>query len=263
MSTLRPTPPHRFQRLLMGTVASIHVHDDVTLDLAAVAVASAWAELARLETIFSTFRASSEISRVNRGDLSLLDCSREVIDVMDACTWLEHASDGAFCVRPDGPGGRLDPAGFVKGWAAERAAGRLLADGLSNWYLAVGGDLLVHGSPRTGEPGTGEPGTGAWTIAIADPLVRGGVATALRVTEGAVATSGTAERGAHLWDAQGRAVDAFASVTVLGPSLAWADAFATTICAMGPAGLEWIERFDGYRAFAVTHGGQLVNTTTT
>ncbi len=234
----------------MGTVASIHVHDHVSPDVAESAVGATWAELERLEGIFSTFRPTSEISRVNRHEQELLDCSAEVIEVLDACTWLEHASDGAFTIRPDGPDGRIDPAGFVKGWASERAASRLDEHGLRHWFLAVGGDLLVRGRPRHGGP---------WTIAIADPLERGHAAAAVQVTEGAVATSGTSERGQHLWGADGRPVDVHASVTVLGPSLAWADAFATTACALGAAGIEWVCRFPGYRAFAIGHDGQLVN----
>ena len=235
----------------MGTVASIHIHGDVDPALADHATSAAFAELQRLEAMFTTFRKTSEISRVEAGSLSLLDCSAEVIDVLDGCTWLEHASGGAFCIRREG---RLDPAGFVKGWAAERAANCLRDHGLSDWYLAVGGDLVVSGSPH----GEGGP----WTIAIANPLRPGGVITAVSVTSGAVATSGTAERGAHLRHADGSAANAFASVTVLGPSLTWADAFATTAFVMGDDGLDWVARFDGYRAFAVTLDGRLLNTTT-
>jgi len=252
MSTVAPARVRRHAPL-MGTVASIHLHDapeaPIDPDLADAAVAATLAELERLEEMFSTFRPTSEISRVNAGKLSLLDCSQEVIDVLDACTWLEHASDGAFCVHRDG---QIDPAGFVKGWAAEAASMRLRDHGLEHWYLSVGGDIVVSGSPG----GTGAP----WTIAIADPLRPGGVITAVSVASGAVATSGTAERGRHLWNAAGAPADTFASITVLGPSLTWADAFATTAAALGEDGLEWVSRFDGYRAFAVTHSGQLVNT---
>jgi thiamine biosynthesis lipoprotein len=232
----------------MGTVASVHVHDDVDATIAEDAVADVFAELERLEQIFSTFRPTSEISRVNAGELHLHDCSPEVLDVLDACTFLEHATGGAFHARRDG---RLDPAGFVKGWAAERASAKLLDHGLEHWYLSVGGDLLVHGSPR---------GHDRWTIAIADPTRQQAVITGITVTGGAVATSGTAERGHHVWTADGSAADTFASVTVIGPSLTWADAFATTAFAMGEPGIDWVCGFEGYRAFAVTHSGRLVNT---
>ncbi len=233
---------------VMGTIASIHVHDAADPVLIDSAIDALLAELHRLEAMFSTFRSSSEISRVNRGELDVAACSPEVIDVLDACTWLEHASNGAFDIRARG---RLDPAGFVKGWATERASRLLVEHGLEHWYLGVGGDIIVHGRPA---------GRERWTIAIADPSKRHAVITGITVSGGAVATSGTAERGQHLWDASGADADTWASVTVIGPSLTWADAFATTACAMGAAGLDWVSQFDEYRAFAVTHHGTLVNT---
>lgn len=238
---------------VMGTVASVHVHGGVPAEVADPAIDAAFDELRRLEAMFSTFRPTSEISRVNDGSLSLLDCSPEVIDVLDACTWLEHVSGGAFTARRPADG-RIDPAGFVKGWAADRAGLALAAHGLEQWCLTVGGDLLVHGRPNDAD---------RWTIAIADPTHRRAVITGVVVAGGAVATSGTAERGHHLWSADGTAADTFASVTVTGPSLTWADAFATAACAMGAAGLDWVAGFEGYRAFAVTHEGELVNTVPT
>ena len=234
-------------RAVMGTVASIHVHDDAAPEQISVAVDGVFAELERLESMFSTYRSDSEISAINAGSLSPTTASPEVVDVLDACTWLEHASNGSFDIRPDGAGGRLDPAGFVKGWAAERSAGALVRCGLEHWYVSVGGDVLVHGEPSPGEQ---------WSVGIADPHRPGCVRATLRVAAGAVATSGTAERGLHLWDpATGTAAEDFASVTVIGPSLTWADAFATVAFVKGAAGLAWIEGFADYHAVAVHHDG--------
>lgn len=233
---------------VMGTEASFHVYDDIVADEALAGIEAAVAELERLEAMFSTFRPSSEISRVNAGSLSLLDCSPEVIDVLDACTWLEHASSGAFCIRHDD---RINPAGFVKGWATERASKHLLLRGLRHWSLGVGGDIIVNGRPGDAP---------SWRIGIADPNRPGQLITMLDIESGAVATSGTSEKGRHLWNAAGEAADTFASLTVVGPSLSWADAFATAAFALGDSGLDWVSQFDGYRAFAVTHEGELVNT---
>ena len=98
--------------VVMGSVASVHVHDDVDPATIETVVAAVFDELDRLESIFSTFRADSEISRINSGRLHHLDASREVIDVMDACVFMESITSGAFsCRRADGS---LDPAGFVK-----------------------------------------------------------------------------------------------------------------------------------------------------
>jgi thiamine biosynthesis lipoprotein len=47
-------------------------------------------------------------------------------------------------------------------------------------------------------------------------------------------------------------------MTVVGPHLTWADAFATTAFVMGLDGIDWVSRFDGYRALAITRAGELV-----
>ena len=48
-----------------------------------------------------------------------------------------------------------------------------------------------------------------------------------------------------------------ASLTVTGPSLALADAFATAAFAMGPdLARDWTEALDGYHAYAITETGQ-------
>jgi FAD:protein FMN transferase len=254
-------PANRRHAQVMGTVASFHVHGAVEPQRADLAIDAALAELERLEQMFSTFRPTSQISRVNAGQLDLLDCSPEVIDVLDACAWLAHASDDAFTIHRNG---RLDPAGFVKGWAAERAGDVLTAHGIENFYLSVGGDLMMRGTPD------GCTAADGWAIAIVDPTGRGATCTdaagdhavvaSITVHGGAVATSGTAERGDHLWAGDGSPAVQWASVTVLGPSLTWADAFATTACAIGEHGLDWVLQFDGYRAFGVRPDGTLVNT---
>ncbi|HSB85987.1 MAG TPA: FAD:protein FMN transferase, partial [Ilumatobacteraceae bacterium] len=125
--------------------------------------------------------------------------------------------------------------------------------GLRQWYLSAGGDIQTRGVAHDGMP---------WRIGIADPnsddprLLRAMV----EVDGLAVATSGTAARGLHLWDGRTtRAADELASMTVVGPHLTWADAFATTAFVMGRDGIDWVAGFDGYRALAVTTDGQLLH----
>jgi thiamine biosynthesis lipoprotein len=233
----------------MGTVASLHVQGEVTPALVDEAAGAAFAELDRLEAVFSTFRPASAVSRINRGELHPLDAGDEVLEVLDACTWLEHASGGAFRSRRPGDGS-LDPAGFVKGWAAERAAQHLA--GLAHWYLSLGGDLVAHGTQADGSP---------WRVAVADPLHPNEIVAAVDVVDAAVATSGTAERGTHVWDGRTMAPAAgLASMTVVGPSLAWADAFATAAFAMGAAGLSWLAGLADHHGLAVTTDGRVLTT---
>lgn len=227
----------------MGTTASIHVDDDVSRESFDAAADAVHSELDRLEAMFSVFRPDSEISRINAGSLHHLDASPEVVDVLDACAWLEQVSDGAFSIRRSRNATEINPSGFVKGWAAERASHALAEHGLNHWYLGTGGDYVLHGGMASGEP---------WRIGIIDPRDPSMLVGTVDVKNGAVATSGTAERGTHLWDPRtGEPATAFLSVTVTGPSLTWCDAYATAVFVMGEPGLEWIGRFPGYSVLPV------------
>ena len=120
-----------------------------------------------------------------------------------------------------------------------------------HWYVGVGGDVQTHGSPRPVAP---------WNVAIADPNLRGNIAVVLDIyDDNAVATSGVSERGRHIWAHSGR-TNSLASITVAGPHLTWADAYATAAFAMGEAGLDWIAQRDGYEAFAIRFDGTELTT---
>jgi thiamine biosynthesis lipoprotein len=86
------------------------------------------------------------------------------------------------------------------------------------------------------------------------------VISAAGAAELAVATSGTAERGAHIVDPRtGRsAVTDLLAVTVIGPSLTWADCWATAAFAMGSrAGLSWLESVPGVESLLITAGDEV------
>jgi FAD:protein FMN transferase len=245
-------PPVRRTVPVMGTVASIHVHDEAPPGLIHAAIDAALAELERLEAMFSTFRDDSVVCAINRGERNVLDGPAEVIDVLDACTWLEQMTGGAFRARRPEPPFPIDPAGFVKGWATERASAALERAGLRRWYLSVGGDLIARGHTRSDQP---------WRIAVADPLRRGEVVASVALSDAAIATSGTSERGLHVWDGR-RASPAteLASLTVIGPHLTWADAFATAAFALGGDGVSWVEQLEGYEALSIDADGRLETT---
>jgi thiamine biosynthesis lipoprotein len=227
----------------MGTAVSVHIDDDVSRVSAERAWESVYVFLRDIEDRFSTFLPTSEISRINNGELHMLDASPDVVEVLDACTWLEHLSNGVFNARR--PDGSIDPAGFVKGWAAERAAGLLLQAGFKSYYLRIGGDIQTHGLQSTGEK---------WRVGIVDPHDSSRIRSSVDIPENwAVATSGTAERGQHIWGKDSLAVNPqFSSMTVIGPHLMWADAFATIGFALGGTGIEWVEKFPDYTAFTLS-----------
>jgi thiamine biosynthesis lipoprotein len=232
----------------MGTVATVDICDAVAPATAEGAIDALVAELERLEQMFSTYRSSSQISRINRGELDVARSSPEVRDVLVACAWLERDSGGVFCIHPPESPDIIDPSGYVKGWATERAAALLPAAGLHHWCVNVGGDLVASGRP--------EPSR-LWRAAIRDPSDPHAVALVIDVDHCAVATSATYERGAHLWDGSaGVHREPVESLTVVGPRLAWVDAFATAAFVMGHDGIDWVATHDGYDAIAITEGGE-------
>jgi FAD:protein FMN transferase len=234
---------HKLTAKVMGTFASLHVDDAVESAVVETAWNEALALMVDIEQRFSTFRPDSEISRINRGELHLLDASADVVEVMDACTWLEHESNGVFRARR--PDGALDPAGFVKGWAAERSGSVLRDHGLSRWYLNVGGDIQTAGHQASGD---------RWRIGVVDPADRSQIAAWFDIPEDwAVATSGTGARGSHVWDGRDDSyVERLASFTVIGPHLMWADALATAAFAIGIEGVRWLDRYPDYAGFPLS-----------
>ena len=232
----------KFAGKSMGTVVSVHIDDSISHESAEDAWRSVCSFLRDIENRFSTFLSTSEISRINSGELHVLDASSDVVEVLDACTWLEHLSNGVFNARR--PDGSIDPAGFVKGWAAERAASLLAEADLQNFYLRIGGDIQTHGVQATGEK---------WRVGIIDPHDASRIRSYVDIPENwAIATSGTAERGQHIWGNDAMPVTPeFSSMTVIGPHLMWADAFATIGFALGDAGIEWVEKFPDYTAFTL------------
>lgn len=217
--------PQRHVEPCMGTVFSLDIRAP-GVERAAVDRVVAW--LHRMDAMFSTYRDDSVISRLARGEVALADCPPEVGEVLHACADLKAETGGYF---DDHASGRLDPSGYVKGWAIERASDLLVAAGSANHCVNGGGDVQCVGTPAPGRD---------WQVGIAHPLrPRALVATVAGRTL-AVATSGSAERGAHVIDPHTRrAPTGLASVTVVGRRVASVDALATAVYAMGEDGEAW------------------------
>lgn len=233
---------------IMGTAIGIDLRDE---HVPAAAVDDAFAYLRRADAQFSTYKPDSEVSRLGRGELTLADCSLELRQVLTLAEQLRIDSRGHFDVRGHRADGGLDPSGIVKGWAVEEAAWILDAAGARNYSINAGGDILVRGEPEPGQP---------WRVGIRHPLDADAVARVLELRGGAVATSGAYERGEHISNPLTVAAPRdWLSLTVVGPSLAYADAYATAGFAMGHDGLAWVNRHPGYRAYGMTGGAAAVH----
>lgn len=230
---------------VMGTVVSFDVRlDDVGEQNARDAMAQAVAWLHRVDAVFSTYRDDSQISRLGRGELRLDECDPDVADVLDLCAQVGRETNGYFSSTY---AGRLDPTGLVKGWSIERASQLLSAAGIAAHCINGGGDVQAVGEPEPGRP---------WNVGINHPLHPGALASVVAIRDGAVATSGIAERGLHVFDPfTGKPASALASVTVVGADLTRADAYATAALAMGQSARDWLESLGGYEGFAVAADG--------
>lgn len=231
----------------MGTVVSIDVRAPFVSG-AALDEAVAWFH--EVDRRFSPFRPDSEVTRVGTGELAFEDASPDVRAMFSLADLMHDRTGGVFDPRGHRRDGRRDPTGVVKGWAVDEAVSRLRLSGARNFEVVAGGDLVVSGEPEPGHP---------WRIGIRHPDDAGAVAAILGVRDLAVATSGLYERGAHIVDPRtGEPPTALRSLTVVGPSLEFADAYATAAFVMGEEGISWAGRQAGFGALGITADGRLV-----
>jgi thiamine biosynthesis lipoprotein len=257
---------HRLEHV-MGMPISVDVCDP-DIDRGAVDRVYEW--LRFVDVTFSTFRADSEISRLNRGELALEQASDAVRSALRRGECLRLETDGYFdmqasprgagsALRGDaaagdeqGPRRPLDPSGLVKGWSTAGAARILDIAGARNYCVNAGGDVRLRGLSWSGE---------RWRIGIQHPRLRDRLAAVLVASDVGIATSGAYERGEHILDPHtGSPSQGVLSVTIVGPDIATADAYATAAYAMGPKGAEWCAGLNGYAAMVILADDTVLST---
>jgi thiamine biosynthesis lipoprotein len=218
---------------IMGLPISLDLRDD---GVPGEAVRAAFDWLREADRRFSPFRQDSEVRR-----LGLDAISPELTEILALCEHYEAASGGAF--RATLPGREFDPSGVVKGWAVQRAGDILRAAGGDRFCLNAGGDVLTAGEPEPGRP---------WRVGIRHPDQPLKVCAVIERRDGAVATSGTYERGPHVLDGRtGLPAGDLVSLTVTAADLTTADAVSTAAFAMGHAGIAWAAAQPGCLVYAV------------
>lgn len=130
---------------------------------------------------------------------------------------------------------QLDLSAIAKGYGVDRVSNLLIARGLSNHMVEIGGELRVSGHNLTGE---------AWRIAVESPTAGlAGIQRVISISDRGIATSGDyrnyfeegGRRYSHTIDPRtGRPIDHnLASVTVVMDNAAEADGLATAMMVLG------------------------------
>lgn len=150
----------------------------------------------------------------------------------------------------------VDLSAYAKGYAVDRLAEVLDQHGALNYLVEIGGELRMRGHNAKG---------GNWAIAVEKPAEHSRlVQTIVHLSDNAMATSGDyrnyfesgGRRYSHTIDPRsGRPVTHnVASVTVIHPRAATADALATALLVMGPADGPGFANEHGLAAYFLVRG---------
>jgi len=197
----------------------------------------------KIDQIFSTFKSESEVSRLRRNELNIQDASPEMQEVWELSLVAKDLTDGSFdpwCVK-----GGYDPSGYVKGWAADHCISILKRHGAEHIQVNAAGDLSLFGGVEGDDP---------WSIGIRSPENKFQVLKVFDIFDGAIATSGTYELGAHIKDPHtGLIAIGARSATVIGPDGGLCDALATALVVTGRDGATIFSKPElrGYKVWVI------------
>jgi thiamine biosynthesis lipoprotein len=199
--------------------------------------------LQEADEIFSLYKPDSPLSKLARGEISLLLCPDVCTEIWDDCEHFNEITDGWFSAFT--PEHTFDPSGLVKTWAAAKAANELLEGGVLDFAVNAGGDILLSPQISAGIPmrmGISKPKS----IANDDA----GVLTVIDLNGKdfrAMATSGTAERGEHIWNPKAGAgtwATELLQVSVVAKDIVTADVLATAAFAAGNQALDFLANYN-------------------
>ncbi len=197
-----------------------------------------------IDETFSTYKKTSEISRINKKLLKLEDASPEVKKVLKLCDETKLMTKGYFDISVEGI---IDPSGLVKGYAISEGSKLLIKKGYKNFYVEIGGDIDIRGLKNGMK----------WKVGIRNPLKTFENARVLYLSDRGIATSGTYERGMHIYNPiKKKLANELSSVTVVANNVYEADRFATAVYAMGEKGIDFLEEKEDLEGYAITKDGK-------
>ncbi len=219
-----------------GTVVFVDVNSQTaSISDLEEALSEVRAHVTHIDEVFSTYKPDSVVSKLRRQEISIEQCGAEVHDVWNRCAYARDLTDGAF--DPWSVAGGFDPSGLVKGWAADQCARIFISHGGENIQINAAGDLSLRGGYFDGSE------VKPWAIGVVNPDNKEELVQVFNLREGAIATSGSYERGAHIHDPHtGLIAIGAKSATVIGPDGGLADALATALMVEGRDGAGWFTR---------------------
>ncbi|MGI9171052.1 MAG: FAD:protein FMN transferase [Candidatus Nanopelagicus sp.] len=204
---------------------------------------SSIAFLHQVDELFSTYLPNSQVSKLRKSELEISRAHAYIQEVWQGCIQIKELTDGAF--DPWAVSGGFDPSGYVKGWAAENISNQLISLGAKHIQVNAGGDISLRGGKDENTP---------WKIGVAHPDLANEISKIYQISNGAIATSGTAELGNHIVDPDTKTIAIGArSATVVGPDAGIADALATALIVAGRSGASWFSKTEllNYSAWVV------------
>lgn len=204
-----------------------------------------------IDKTFSTYKETSEISQLNRGEVILENASLDMQEIFRLAEKTKDETHGFFNIRT--PREMFDPSGIVKGWSIFKAGKIIEEMGYIDYCLEVGGDIQVRRA---------ESSEDAWRIGIRNPFNREEIIKVVYLRDEGLATSGTSIRGQHIYNphAPDKSLTEIVSLSVIGPNIYEADRFATAAFAMGTEGIYFIESLPGFEGYQVDRHGQATPT---
>lgn len=233
----------RHTKFIMGTA--------VTLDIPGTSDNHIFKEvfdrLREIDEQFSPYKKTSELCRLQRGELAQKKLSTDMKRIIRACKKAEADTDGYFSARYSG---EFEPSGYVKGWAIDQAQKMLESAGHKTFCVSIGGDLAAKSS-----------GQKTWSIGLQDPFDKAGYIGKLSGKNFAIATSGSYERGQHIVNPKtGKPAGELVSLSVFGPKIIKADILATAGFACGYSFIKLVEKHTSYEALAITKNSAMLAT---
>lgn len=197
-----------------------------------------------IDQTFSTYKKTSEISKINKKLLKIEDATPLVKKILKLSEETKHDTHGYFDIKIEG---FIDPSGLVKGYAIFEGSKMLMKKGYKNFYIEIGGDIDIRGLKNGMK----------WKVGIKNPIKTLENAKVLYLSDQGIATSGNYERGMHIYNPiKKKLANELASVTIVAQNAYEADRFATAVFAMGEKGIDFLEEKKGIEGFLITRDGK-------